>query len=80
MGCLTMKTRLRVISMGNRRGSQLEQDREFGVEQKAQRQVSPYMCSPFKPVTLHIPRPAKGKIGGCINPGVDIIRVSANKD
>lgn len=74
-----MKTRLRVTSVGNRRGSQLEQDKGFGVKQKAQRQVSSYMCSPFKSVTLHIPRQAKGKIG-CINPGVDIIRVSANKD
>ena len=61
MGCLTMKTRLRVTSVGNRRRSQLEQDKGFGVKQKAQRQVSSYMCSPLEPVTLHIPRPAKGK-------------------
>lgn len=34
--CLAMKTRLRVIAAGNRKGSQLEQDKGFGVRQEAQ--------------------------------------------
>lgn len=42
--------------------------------------LNPYMCSAFQPAALCIQWPAKGKISGCIIPGMDILRVSAEKD
>lgn len=38
------------------------------------------MCHGFSPAALYIHREAKGKTGSCINPGLDIIRVYAEKD
>lgn len=47
---------------------------------KAQRQLTSCLCSGFYPIALCVPRAAKGKTCACVNPGLDIIRVSAEKD
>lgn len=80
MGCLKIKIRLRVTTVVNRKGIQHEQDKGFLSETDSLTRLISYMCRGFYPIALCIPRVIKGKTGGCINLGLDIIRVCAEKD
>lgn len=38
------------------------------------------LCGGFYPAVLYIPKAVKEKIGGCVDPVLDIIKVSTEKD